>query len=181
MQIFLTNTDPSLAALDLDDRRLVKACLETAQLLSTALYRRNISNLRVYRPAEEHHPCSVWAAASRNNFRWLYHYGKALCAEYTFRFVRKHGSSVIMDNCWEIFNNRKEVFPVEGLTPWCNLTPYKDTTWDVEECYRLYLINHKWGPLTVWSKRSKPDWYRTKFEQIASDELEQQVRKVAGG
>lgn len=95
MNIFATSPDPVESAMALDDRRLVKMILETAQLLSSAvLHKRAIKGL--YKPTHKNHPCGIWARKSRQNFEWLVAHGLAMSEIYAQAFGRSHKSSDII-------------------------------------------------------------------------------------
>ena len=98
MNIFVLDEDPKVAACSLDDVRLPKMCVETAQMLASALRRHGATDEQMpltkkgtpYKGGYQHHPCTVWAGDSRSNFLWLVRHGIAMCNEYTRRFHRKH-------------------------------------------------------------------------------------------
>ena len=66
MNIFATNSDPALAAKFLDDKRVVKMCLESAQLLCTAVI--ECGGEAPYKSIHKNHPCSIWVRKSRSNY-----------------------------------------------------------------------------------------------------------------
>ena len=78
------------------DQHIVKMPLETAQILCTALHRYGVE--APYRPTHVKHPSVLWAGDSADHFRWLVRFGKALCAEYTFRYGRRHKSEDVLDH-----------------------------------------------------------------------------------
>ena len=88
MNLFITSTEPAEAAAHLDDKRLIKAVLETAQLLSTAL-------AVGYKPTHAKHPVTKWVAARPEHLAWTHNYFRALSAEYTRRFNKVHKSSLL--------------------------------------------------------------------------------------
>ena len=72
MNIFAFDRCPMQSASWLDDIRKNKMILESAQMLSTAVRMLDPdTNLSVYKLAYINHPCSKWARASRDNFKWL--------------------------------------------------------------------------------------------------------------
>ena len=88
MNLFVTDSCPGRSALALDDRRLVKAVLETAQLLSTVLG-------GPYRPTHRNHPVTRWVAGAGANAAWTYAHFLALCVEYSARFRRTHACEAL--------------------------------------------------------------------------------------
>lgn len=95
MNIFVTDTDPCVAAQNLCDRHVRKMVLETAQILCTVLKDHGLP----YKPTHENHPCVLWAGASRWNFDWLLDHGTALGREFEFRFGKPHKSSEVIESC----------------------------------------------------------------------------------
>lgn len=162
MNLYVTDKSPWEAARHLDDWLLVRACLDTAHLLSTALWRNHIWDDRLYRPdtTQQDNPSVVWTSLSRNNFRWVYHYGIALSDEYKFRWdhTTGHGSSVIIRNAWRVFNGKPQVFLMNALTEFPNTTPYKML--DTVKAYRNLLVDTKFNKDSVWTKREPPEFWK---------------------
>jgi hypothetical protein len=94
MNIFATDPCPYQSARNLDDKRVVKMCLETAQMLSTAalvLWRyEEIFDAPLLKPAYQKHPCTVWAGENTHHFYWLVQHGIALCELYTKVYGKTH-------------------------------------------------------------------------------------------
>jgi hypothetical protein len=90
MNIFITSCNPYIAASHLDDLRLNKMILETAQILSTVIrshggYIVDQYNNILYKSTHANHPCTVWARKKIDNFNWLLKYFNALHDEYLAR------------------------------------------------------------------------------------------------
>lgn len=161
--LYVTNTNPREAPKDLDDQRLIVACLESTQILITALFRRNLWNIHMYRPIwNDSHPCVVWAAHSKNNFRWVYHYAQSCCDEYMYRFGKEQDSYRIqISHCWDAFRAKEDVFPETDLSEFPNTTPFK-TGLDADEAYRRYFNEEKWVyTIPKWTKRNEPSWRKS--------------------
>ena len=95
MNIFVTDTCPVKSARALDDVRLNKMILETAQMLCTnalamALQFDIPDSLVPYKPTHMNHPCTVWARKSRYNYDWLARHFIALVDEKTDRTHKLH-------------------------------------------------------------------------------------------
>lgn len=59
--IFVTDHCPRISAQALDNKRVVKMILETAQLLSTAIFiNTNMAYDNIYKPTHLKHPCTIW-------------------------------------------------------------------------------------------------------------------------
>lgn len=167
MQIFLTSPDMDTCARDLDDKRLNKIIVESAQIASTALWINNCdvaetmyANGHCYLPTHEHHPLVVWASENIGHYYFVLRYGKALCKEYKYRFGKVHKTRAIISRLivgmysWDIDKN--DMFCV---MPNCT-TNHKYVN-DIYEAYRLCLLE-KWQEqkvAPVWSNRIRPDWY----------------------
>lgn len=165
MNIFATDSDPVLAARALDDRRVGKLLVETAQILSTALDDMNSWRSNLYRPTHKNHPCVRWASRSRHNFNWLVLHGLGLADEFKYRFSRTHASRTVVLNAAEIFTG----VPLDGLT----MTPFPNCTnlpgqYGTPQLYQRYLNETKWaGKDPTWRRRGAPSWYRRIEEKVA--------------
>lgn len=75
-------------------------CLETAQLLSTAVHYKHIGPIQnLYKPCYINHPSNIWARASKENFEWLYLHGISLCNRYYRDYKKVHKSESIIRLC----------------------------------------------------------------------------------
>lgn len=143
MNIFFTSICPVECAAYLDDKRVVKMVLETAQMLSTAI---RSTGLEIgYKSTHANHQCNVWVRKSRQNFMWLYEHGLALATEYTFRFDKVHKSEKIIKELGQ-YSSR---LPSVGMTVIPNCAANKDKGIDYKHmdntyiAYQLYL-NDRW-------------------------------------
>lgn len=154
MNIFATDDCPIQCAKFLDTKRVIKMCLETAQLLSTALRVNGYNNDNVYKIAHLNHPSSVWCRKTRGNFKWLLEHFKALCDEYTKRTGKTHASSKLLP----IFESSVNLIPDGLRTTFSNnarnLTKGVDFTneSDVTLAYKLYLSS-RWE-----TDKREPKW-----------------------
>lgn len=157
MNIFVVSNNTKVCAQALDNKRLVKMVLETAQMLSGAMDIHGQTG--PYKPTHLKHPCTQWVAETAGNWAWTLSLFEELAHEYYYRYERRHKC---MEN-WEIFTHHvNNMTDVTGRTAFVNCTIFKDIE-DVQEAYRLYLA-HKWGnDLTEpqWTKRQQPGWYIT--------------------
>lgn len=164
MNIFVSDKDPKISAINLDDKRVVKMILETAQLLSTAIIMNG--GEAPYKATHKKHPATIWAANTKSNFMWLVQHGLYLGEEYSHRFNKEHKSIQVINH---IIDNRLfEVIPNGELESFANCTAnqtkgisYKHLD-DAVEAYRAYLSS-RWDTDTLvpkWTNRSKPEWYR---------------------
>lgn len=146
MNIFVTDRCPTKCAQYLDDKRVVKMVLETAQMLSTALRECGYEGDEVYKSTHKNHPCNVWARKTQQNYLWLLRHFRALCIEYTRRYDKIHKSSYL----YPAFKSYAEFIPEGEMTEFANCARNQsvgvDYTHesDVFKAYRLYL-NDRWG------------------------------------
>ena len=160
MNIFVTDENPIKAAQNLDDKRVVKMVLESAQMLCTALHENGASHLAQYKPTHKNHPANVWARETRMNYGWLLMHFMALCKEYTHRTGKTHKSESLFTNLWL----GAQHIPDGELTPFANCAAhsgknisYKHVS-DIHSAYRQYLVD-RWATDTLipkWTKRSRP-------------------------
>ena len=165
MNIFVTNNCPIKSAQILDDKRLIKMVLESAQILSTAIFlNSNIKYNCLYKPTHVRHPCVLWASRNRSNWQWLYEHFIALCDEYTLRYGKIHkskGLSFDLLRYAEIHINNAtiEVFP--NCTRMINIGVNFSNIDDVCQAYRNYLCL-KWKHDIIkpkWTKRDIHVWF----------------------
>jgi len=155
MNIFILDPTPTLAAQYQCDKHVVKMTLETAQLLSTAIWLSG--GIGLYKPTHTKHPCSIWAAASKQNFNWLVSHGVALAEEYRFRYGKTHACEKIISESAQ----QASLFSNAGLTPFAQAMPDSCKDTDPVKAYRRYYIRSK-ASMAKWTKRNKPDWFVVK-------------------
>lgn len=150
MNIFVLDYNPVIAARQQCDQHIVKMCLETAQMLSTALHHHGIESS--YKPTHINHPCNVWARENRSNFMWLCEHGIEQCREYTSRYGKVHKSeSVIWSAMW-----CSDGLPAGALTPFAQAMPDQYKSECAVDAYRRYYSNEKLK-FATW-RRNKPGW-----------------------
>lgn len=152
MNIFVTSPDPYECARNLDDKRVVKMVLETAQILSTVMSIYG-DERAPYKPTHQNHPCTKWAAEGMANFTWLLDYFDNLCTEYWQRYGRQHKCAEFHGIFWQYATELWGILE-EGTTPsyFINCTPYKDEP-DVFKAYQMCLAD-KWE-----NDKRTPTWY----------------------
>ena len=155
MNIFVIDPATHVCARALDDLRLNKMIIETAQLLSAALRLHGYNGTDVYKTTHVNHPCAIWARTSSGNYNWLLNYFDDLCLERAARTGKTHKT----ENLRYAFAKNKTIIPIGDQTVWPNCTPYKHIA-DIHEAYRLTLIdkwkNDKRPP--KWTNGFKPQW-----------------------
>lgn len=169
MNVFAVDKSPLLCARALDDKRLIKMILETAQILCTVMNKAAGFQLTPYRSTHANHPITLWADDARN-FNWLLLLGLAYGEEYEYRFDKRHASQDIIEAIdleWAVMHvetgQSKPLYPHS----WCNAARRGDLgidfahVADTHRAYRLYL-SARWPRdkrAPAWRRRNPPDWY----------------------
>jgi len=175
MNIFVLHTNPTTAARMYCDKHVPKMCVETAQMMASALRRHGATDEQMpltkagtpYKGGYAHHPCTVWAGDSRDNFMWLARHAQRLLREYMQRFDRIHAchGPIDMMACMDY------IIPEGDLTPFGRAfdktNPDHDEWYDEDkytavEAYRLYYHTKRFanGP-PRWEKGTPaPDWWQ---------------------
>lgn len=160
MNIFFVHEDPSVAARSLPDKLVVKMPLETAQLLSTAV--NEMGGSAPYKSTHKNHPSALWCRESPSNFNWLVTHGLALCAEYSFRYGKRHKCEDVIHTCSALAHKLNKWPSVDNTyPPLCMPEQYKSR--DVVLSYRSYMIGEK-QHYAKWTKRTRPEWFVLKAE-----------------
>jgi hypothetical protein len=155
MNVFVLSEDPEEAAQYQCDKHVVKMCLETAQILSSAVRFYDAALDLQYKSTHVNHPCCVWARETQSNFLWLYKHGIALCHEYQFRYGKVHKSLAVIQDCYRL----RSVIPFGKQTdfPLCMPDEYKCD--DAVQSYRNYYRGDK-ARFAKWrGGKFLPDWW----------------------
>ena len=162
MNIFAVDSNPVSAAQMLCDKHINKMIIESCQMLCTAMHIRGSSRPGPYRATFKNHPCTVWAATSRENWQWLFDHALALYNEKVFRFG---GTHKCYDRVLTYDFDMDVEWPEIGITPFARaikkdlypelLTSTDDTILVYQEFYR-----RDKRPFAVWQRgRSAPAWW----------------------
>lgn len=147
MNIFISSPSPTRSAKFLDNSRLIKMILETAQLLSTSLRFYGFDG-DVYKSTHLNHPSAIWTRTTRGNYKWLLAHFRALNQEYTKRYGKVHKSA----EKFQIFAINTYLIPDGKRTPFANCAANKDKGLDfkhlpVFEAYQKYLFKRFEGDI----------------------------------
>jgi hypothetical protein len=170
MNIFATDNDPTVSAVNLDDSRCNKMIIESASLLANAIshYGGSASDLPISKgsgqpfktKAWQNHPACLWVKESQANYQWLYDHMAAMISELQYRKGTIHS----MSSNLQIIQNGIKFVPPGPLTPFANCTPYKQIS-DPIEAYQITMA-YKWehdGKEPKWTKRGAPIWYTSQL------------------
>ena len=108
----------------------------------------------LYKPTHKHHPCTLWAGESAQNYLWGHALLVALCNEYTFRYNKVHKTSRLIGP----LAGPPAGIASKGLTEFPQAMPEEYKSDDVVEAYRSYYCGAKSG-FAKWSVRDTPAWF----------------------
>lgn len=153
MNFMWLSHDPAESARFNVDKHVVKLGTEACQCLSTA----HPSEIAPYHHSHVNHPLCVWSRQSLSNYLHFTEFARALFAEYSFRYNRRHKAEDALD--W-LVSHLPRIDDV-GLTriprcfaEWKGIIPETD---DVTQDYRTYYLVGK-THLFKWKKREVPEW-----------------------
>ena len=161
MNIFASSKCPYESARYLDDKRVVKMVLETAQMCSTALhewcFEDELILEGVYKSAYKNHPMTVWVRENDANMAWAVLHGLAIGREYTYRYGKNHKSTAVLENIAEYMfhDNFDEDYSLHTTPPQCMPDEFKCD--DYVEAYREYYRKAK-AHILQWTGRPTPNW-----------------------
>lgn len=186
MNIFVLDENPYKAAEYLDDTRVIKMILESAQMLSTA--HRVLDGTKVvshttgrkktiwclsgcresilYKATHINHPCNVWIRESSFNYDWLLHHMIGLIGEYSRRYGKIHKSSELLPYVKRLPKNIIYHEP----TPHPLAMPERFFHHDPIIAYRHYFNEEKLFPKNKpasWRTREIPFWIeKSKLKRV---------------
>lgn len=172
MNILLYSSSPQECARALDDARLRKLQVETAQMLSTAVHASGIDKWRhlVMKPAYPHHPVTKFVSSSVEAFCWTEILFREMVDESVYRFGKSFIGSIELQKvfksarCALLYGGAVSGFEGKGLN-FVNCARNKELGLDftdlpVHDAYRLY-SNMRWlldKKPPVWTGREAPYW-----------------------
>lgn len=153
MNIFVLDREPRLAARAHYDRHVVKMIVETCQILCGAAYLNGReAELLPMKPTHLKHPCVLWARTEENAV-WLYALGLELCAEYSFRYAKRHKTQDSLAFFAGDFAG-KSIAGAQFI--FCGPEESQIDA-DVVACYRHY-YQHAKAHLAAYKGRRPPSW-----------------------
>jgi hypothetical protein len=187
MNIFVLDLDPQKCAEYHCDSHIVKMITEHNQILGSIAYTaRGISRKkditpefidkhfqgfprketdgrpRPYGIGYKNHPCTVWTAASMQNYLWLCTLTLEMCKEYTKRYKRKHAGE---DICRWYYSNMPATLPMLRMTPFAQAMPEDCKNIDAVIAYRNYYIKYK-ARFAKWAHSDTPDWFKVEDQLL---------------
>jgi hypothetical protein len=159
MNIFITDSDPILAAKILCNRHIVKMPSETVTMISSVFQQFKSNGKQI---AYFNHPASIWCRKTKENLEWLILHGLAQCEEYSRRYKRRHASQDFIE--WSSNNYQHVSFSESGITDFARcFSGFKQELDETEpntlEAYRkFYWLDKK--DFAKWPSRKEiPQWW----------------------
>ena len=156
--------DPVGSAKALDDKRINKMALESAQILCTIIADRDPdfhAHHELYKPTHANHPSTVWAGESHTNFVWLLTHAFACIDEAARRYNKdawEYKVTAVLDKVesWASRTNCHYNFPECGWTKPKLAMPDEFKGDDTVDSYRRYF---RTKPNVVYKRTHAPAWY----------------------
>ncbi len=134
MNIFVLDTEPSVAARYHSDVHLRAMIKESAQMMSTT-HRLYKPDAPVYKITHVNHRCVRWVRQSVTNYEWLYDLFHYMHIEYVARFNKPHLSYTLLH---EYLKEPPEYLDDIGLTTFAQAMPIMYRQPDVVQAYRNF-------------------------------------------
>lgn len=169
MNIFATSRCPKKSAQALDNLRLPKMVLESAQMICTVLRHYGASDDWLYRATHINHPCTLWAQQNRANFIWLCTHARECTLEHLRRGGKFHISCYVVDAAV----GKCHMVPRGELSPFVNCTKDFKHVSNVHEAYKLQLAV-KWNTDVrepAWTGGAKFKWINQYRENVKGLEV----------
>ena len=180
MNIFVTDPSPRVSAQSLPDKHIVKMPLETCQMASVIYSKHHWDWEPIHKKDGEpyrttggfkHHPCTVWAAKSYENFAWMLSLGFEMCWEYTKRYGKQHTCEKTLNEAMCIFHNHSQMMPPDKrwhINDYVNVKDFVfagpdefkyDKSIDIFTAYQRYIASKPWAPNNYLRiPERKPEW-----------------------
>lgn len=184
MNLFIIDLDATKAAQDQCNAHIVKMCVESGQMLSTAhrmldgypiknptkpeksrarlwVHPNPVMDSVLYKAVHYNHPCTVWTMASEENYRWHYEHFTALCDEFTYRYGKVHKSDAVLRH---VLSEAPQNIPKIGKTPFplaMKSNPECMFPDDPVMSYRMFYQTKQTRFKMTWTKRDVPSWFKT--------------------
>lgn len=154
MNIFVLDLDTKKCAKYHVDKHVVKMVLEVSQLLCGVHW--VLGGEAPYKLSHKNHPCAIWSRECIENYIWLCDLGFELCAEYTYRYGKRHKSQDIIEWC---FMNQPNLRDNGDITEFALAMPDECKVGSVVDSYREYYMTEK-RSMGVWKNREIPEWFK---------------------
>ena len=176
MNIFVTNTDPIIAAQELCDQHcrskmmiesaiMLQNCFTNEQLQHESCPKTKTGKYRKSGKGYSKHQCTLWVKESKENYLWLVEHALEMFNERNYRWSNSVPHFTKEFILWCKQNKDYAQHLSTSLTPF-TIAISQDSncrklnnfnTMSVIEQYQSYIIHDK--PFATWTTRSKPKWY----------------------
>ena len=173
MNIFVLDERPLVAAQYLDDVRVPKMVVESAQMLASALRRHGATDEempiaktsgRPYLGGYKNHPCTIWAGNTSSNFAWLALHGLGLCAEYTRRFGKVHACESAIKHMIRMVDK----IPAGTTEPFALAMDDEYKQENAVEAYRNYYFSKRESKGGVrYNRTTAPLWWKERERECS--------------
>ena len=166
MNLFVLDLDPAKAAQNLCNLHVIKMPTESANILLAPF-----SKLGCVLPSTKHsgkpfrishpnHPATLFAQKSYGNYVWVLNNMREMCAEYSFRYGKRHYSENYLD--YAVENMDKLSFDSINLThfPRCfgDFKEKIDKNLSIVDAYReFYRLDKR--DFATWPEGKVPAWW----------------------
>lgn len=164
MNIFATDPCPRISAQNLDDKRVSKMVLETAQMLAAATLSHGVDI--GYKKTHVNHPCTVWTRSGRQQFDWMIEHGLWLNDEFMYRYGHAHKSTDVIDRAAKhrgLFDESRPLVFDFNSSGFHEIAPLPMLPRDSVHFNYQLCMSHKWCRLDArrpsWTKRIRPKFY----------------------
>lgn len=194
MNIFILDKDPRVAAMQHNNKHVVKMIVESAQMLCSAhrlldgkevtfpkkmkngKYRKtkiwklpDARDAIMYKTTHINHPCAAWCRETVENYMWLYELTVALCDEYYHRYGQHKPTpthhKTRRDGLLDMLATPPRNIPCGTLTSFPQAMPDQYKDADPVQAYRNYYCGEK-AAIMQYIHREVPDWvHRGIFKQ----------------
>ena len=170
MNIFALDRNPRIAAEMMCDQHVVKMIIESLQMLAAVIdtnYKDDCRGadsspsqtvgLYKYPKSVRKHPCTLWLAESRWNYKWLIKHARGMCLEYSKRYNKCHKAEglVMVAEAQEKYLD----FIYTKKTEFVQAMPDDVKHKDPIKAYRNYYNMYKFT-FARWRKSTKaPSWF----------------------
>lgn len=158
MNVFVLDEDMVKSAMYTCDKHVVKMITEHVQLLSSAYYFTDQSELSPYKLSHQNHPIAKWVRESKDNWTWLRIYTLVLYGEYKFCYHNRNHRAGELARCLKTPN-----LPKIGMTRMALAMPEQYKVDSVVQSYRNYYIGEKL-PIIHYTNRELPYWLANHLE-----------------
>lgn len=121
-----------------------------------------------YNVTHANHPCALWARESSANYMWLSMLFAELCAEYTHRYRRVHGTQARIGT---FLSGLPHKLQLGDLTPFPQVMPDEFKDEDPVRAYQNYYLGPK-AAFARWTNRSTPIWFQQRFKDYNASNFE---------